>query len=72
MVSKSLVVEIKAGLGHYFYMTMVPPPWSLLIPIQSIVGYNSVDALATFVVQPAFVIFSLPYPSIIQFHFNPG
>ena len=46
MVVKSLVVDIMADLSYCFNSAMVLPPWSLLILIQSIAFYNSVDALA--------------------------
>ena len=46
MVVKFLVIDIMADLSYCYYSAMVLPPWSLLIPIQSIAFYNSVDALA--------------------------
>ena len=74
MAFKSLVVEIMADLYYCSYSALVLPPWSLLIPSRSIVGCNSVDALAlaAFVVQPAIVIFSLPFLSIEHLYLSPG
>ena len=64
MVSKSLVIDIMADLGYCFYSALVQPPWSLLIPIRSIMNYKSAIALATFLVHLNVVIFSLPFPTL--------
>ena len=72
MVSKSLVIDIMADLGYCFYSALVQPPWSLLIPIRSIMGYKSADALATFLVHLYVVIFSLPFLSMEHHLLNQG